>query len=408
MRVLHVITGLAAGGAEHQLRLLLRRLPHDCEVATLGSPGVVAEALRSDGTKVTTVGRDLSAVSRLCRLIRAGRFDLVHTHLYRACLYGRVAARLAGVRGVVATEHSLGAHVIEGRPVTLGVRALYLATERLGKATIAVSGTVAERLRAWGVPERRIAVIPNGIDAGELRYDPRLRRAARERLGIAPDAVVVGGLGRLEPTKRFDRLIEAVRTVPGVTLLLAGDGSDRVRLERAAREAGVAERVVFAGAVPHAREVLCAMDVFASPSDEETFGLAVVEALACGLPVIYAACPPLEEYAASSGAVPGARRLSHDPESLARTLRAELACLELRGRSRLPVPAVVAHYDTARLAESVSQLYERIATRPAAARPARRGTAPRPRSLPVSEDSPSAKAPRWRPRDEGPAMKAPR
>jgi glycosyltransferase involved in cell wall biosynthesis len=367
MRVLHVITGLAAGGAEHQLRLLLRRLPHDCEVAALRNPGVVAQALRADGIKVhevaMTSNRDLAAVAGLRRLIRSGRFDLVHTHLYRACLYGRVAARLAGVRNVVATEHSLGDGVIEGRPATPGVRALYLATERLGKATIAVSGTVAGRLRAWGVPDRRIVVIPNGVDAGELGFDPRLRRAARERLGIAPDAVVVGGLGRLEPTKRFDRLIDAVRTVPGATLLLAGDGSARAGLEQFARQAGVAGRVVFAGAVPHPREMLCAMDVLASPSDQETFGLAVLEALACGLPAIYAACPPLDEYAATGGAVPGARRLSRDPESLPRALRGELACLELRGRLRLPVPAVVAHYDTARLAASVSRLYEQVAAR---------------------------------------------
>lgn len=366
MRVLHVITGLAAGGAEHQLRLLLRRLPQDCEVATLSNPGAVADAIRADGTAVHELtmsgNRDVSVVADLCRLIRSGGFDLVHTHLYRACVHGRVAARLAGVRNVVATEHSLGVGVIEGRRTTPAVRALYLTSERLGKATIAVSGTVAERLRAWGVPDRRIVLIPNGIDAAELRFDQRLRLAARERLGIAPDAVVVGGLGRLEPTKRFERLIEAIRTIPGVTLLLAGDGSDRERLEQLAREAGVADRVVFAGAVPHPREVLCAMDLFASPSDQETFGLAVLEALACGLPAIYAACPPLDEYA--GGAVPGGRRLPRDGDPLPGLLRTELAAWELRGRSRLRVPVVVTHYDAAWLAASVSELYERVAARP--------------------------------------------
>jgi glycosyltransferase involved in cell wall biosynthesis len=111
------------------------------------------------------------------------------------------------------------------------------------------------------------------------------------------------------------------------------------------------------------------MDVFASPSDQETFGLAVLEALACGLPAVYAVCPPLDELAASAGersnsTAPGARRLSHDWESLSRTLRAELACLSERGGERLPVPEVVAHYDTARLAASVTQLYERVAHRP--------------------------------------------
>lgn len=371
MRVLHVITGLAAGGAEHQLRLLLRRLPHDCEVATLSNPGVVAEAIRADGTIVHELSmssnRDLSAVAGLRRLMRERRFDLVHTHLYRACVHGRVAARLAGVPRVVATEHSLGDHVIEGRRAGTAVRALYLATERLGQTTIAVSESVAARLRAWGVAGSRIEVIPNGIDAGELGFDPALRERTRARLGIAPDALVIGGVGRLEPTKRFERLVAAVATIPEATLLLVGDGSARPSLEQTVHRAGIADRVVFAGSVPHSREALCAMDVFASPSDQETFGLAVLEALACGLPAVYAACPPLDERAAASGVhdrgtAPGARRLSAvDPESLARTLRAELAGFELRGRQRLPVPAVVAHFDTARLAASVSHLYERVA-----------------------------------------------
>jgi glycosyltransferase involved in cell wall biosynthesis len=104
------------------------------------------------------------------------------------------------------------------------------------------------------------------------------------------------------------------------------------------------------------------MDVFASPSDQETFGLAVLEALACGLPAIYAACPPLDEYA--GGAVPGGRRLPRDGDPLAGLLRTELAAWELRGRSRLRVPAVVTHYDAAWLAASVSELYERVAARP--------------------------------------------
>jgi glycosyltransferase involved in cell wall biosynthesis len=370
MRVLHVITGLAAGGAEHQLRLLLRRLPYDCEVVTLSNPGTVAAAIRADGTTVheltMTSNRDVSAVGRLRRLIRLGRFDLVHTHLYRACVHGRVAARLAGVP-VIATEHSLGDGVIEGRRTSAGVRALYVATERLGRTTIAVSQSVAQRLRAWGVPDARITVIPNGIDAAELRFDPALRRSARARLGIAPDAPVVGGVGRLEPGKRFDTLIWAVREIPGVTLLIVGDGSARAALEQEAARCGVADRVVFTGAVGHAREMLCAMDVFASPSMHETFGLAVLEALACGLPAVYAACPPLEESAGPAGerpGAPGAHRLSRDPESLPRALRAELASLAERGGARLPVPAAVDDHDVTRLAASVGRLYERIAGPP--------------------------------------------
>lgn len=156
MRALHIITGLGVGGAEQQLRLLLRHLPVDCDVVTLTNPGPVAEGLRADGVRVLHLGmagnRDVGVLPRLVRVIRSGGYDLVHTHLYRACVYGRLAARVAGVRAVVATEHSLGDSQMEGRALTHGVRALYLASERLGSATVAVSPTVADRLKRWGCP----------------------------------------------------------------------------------------------------------------------------------------------------------------------------------------------------------------------------------------------------------------
>ena len=118
----------------------------------------MAEAIQSEGTIVHHLGMrantDAVALPRLVRLVRAGRFDVVHAHLYRACVYGRVAARLAGLP-VVATEHSLGDQHIEGRRITPGIRRLYVATERLGSTTIAVSPAVAAvvggvfRHRVW-------------------------------------------------------------------------------------------------------------------------------------------------------------------------------------------------------------------------------------------------------------------
>jgi glycosyltransferase involved in cell wall biosynthesis len=147
-----------------------------------------------------------------------------------------------------------------------------------------------------------------------------------------------------------------------VTLLLVGDGSARAALEQLAASQGVRRRVVFTGAVSHAREMFCAMDVFASPSEQETFGLAVLEALACGLPTLYAVCPPLDD-PALAGLVAGARvrRLSRDWEALARGLRAELASHSERGHgSRLPAPAVVGEFDITRLAASVDRLYQSV------------------------------------------------
>ncbi len=357
-RVLHIISARAGDGAEHQLRLLIGHLPQQCEVVTLSPPGPVLAAMRTGGTVVheviSTRDLDAGAVRRLRRLARRGRFDVVHTHLFRAGVQGRFAAWLAGVTGVVATEY----HLDEDRRGALGTGLAYRTGERLGQVTIAVSAAIADALRRRGVPGGRVAVVPKALDIAEFRFDPELRAAARARLRIPAGTPVIGGLGRLEPRKRFDVLIRALAEVPGAVLLLVGDGSARRGLERLAVIEGVADRVLFAGPVRHAREMLCAMDVFASPG-RETFGLVVLEAMAAGLPALYAACTPLELLTAQ---VDGSRRLTpHDPESLPRALRAEVLCHAERSGRRLPARTAGERYDAGRMAGTVGELYERAA-----------------------------------------------
>ncbi|SEC62111.1 glycosyltransferase [Streptomyces sp. TLI_105] len=366
MKVLHVITGLGIGGAEQQLRLLLRHLPVDGGVVTLTNPGAVAAGIEADGTPVTHLGmagnRDLGALPRLARIVRQGRYDLVHTHLYRACVYGRAAARLAGVRRVIATEHSLGETQIEGRPLSAGTRALYLASERLGTSTVAVSPSVARRLADWGVPPDRVRVVPNGIETDRFAFDARARRLARGVLGIPRDAYVVGGVGRLTPGKRFDRLVRAVASVPEARLLLVGEGERREELLRIARECGAADRILLAGACedppgagalgPSLPELLSAMDVFVSTSPDEAFGLAIVEALAAGLPVLYVACPAIDDL--PPDAAPGARRIGESVPELVSALRG----IQGARLARLPLPAAARRYDIAHSARQLMSLYD--------------------------------------------------
>ncbi|SPF02853.1 glycosyltransferase [Streptomyces sp. MA5143a] len=370
MKALHIITGLGIGGAEQQLRLLLRHLPVACDVVTLTNPGPVADGLTADGVRVTHLGmagnRDLTALPRLVRLIRTGGYDLVHTHLYRACVYGRSAARVAGVRAVVATEHSLGASQMEGHRLSAGVRALYLASERLGRTTVAVSPTVAERLRRWGVPAPRIEVVPNGIDLTRFRFDPALRAHTRRRLGLPEDAYVVGGVGRLAPGKRFEVLVHALARLPkDYWLLLVGGGPQENVLRRAAHQAGVTDRMLLTGERPPGGSpgtdlpsLLAAMDVLASPSVEEAFGLAVVEALAAGLPVLYVSCPAVEDLSADTAR--GSTRVRGDADSFASAL--------LDVRSRGPHPRTVApaahHYCITRSVARLMDVYTAVSGMP--------------------------------------------
>ncbi|WP_405993217.1 glycosyltransferase [Streptomyces sp. NBC_00986] len=365
MRALHIITGLGVGGAEQQLRLLIRHLPVHCDVVTLTNPGAVADGLTADGVRVFHLGmtgnRDLAALPRLVRLIRTGGYDLVHTHLYRACVYGRLAARIAGVKAVVATEHSLGDSQMEGRGLSTGVRALYLASERLGRSTVAVSPTVAERLKRWGVPGPRIEVVPNGIDLARFRFDPVQRLRTRQRLGLPEGAYVVGGIGRLAAGKRFDVLVRALAQLPDdYWLLLVGGGTEENLLRRTAHDYGVADRVLFTGERPYTPDgtpgpdlpsLTAAMDLLASPSPEEAFGLAVVEGLASGLPVLYASCPAIEDLPPQAAAA--ARRVQGGPEVFARALAAARA----QGPRPRTAPDAAHHYCITRSAAQLMDVY---------------------------------------------------
>ncbi|WP_406126348.1 glycosyltransferase [Streptomyces sp. NBC_00989] len=365
MRALHIITGLGVGGAEQQLRLLIRHLPVDCDVVTLTNPGSVAAGLTADGVRVLHLGmtgnRDLTALPRLVRIIRTGGYDLVHTHLYRACVYGRLAARIAGVKAVVATEHSLGDSQMEGRGLSTGVRALYLASERLGRSTVAVSPTVAERLKRWGVPGPRIEVVPNGIDLDRFRFDPVQRLRTRQRLGLPEGAYVIGGIGRLAAGKRFDVLVRALTQLPDdYWLLLVGGGTEENLLRRTAHDCGVADRVLFTGERPYTPDgspgpdlpsLTAAMDLLASPCPEEAFGLAVVEGLASGLPVLYASCPAIEDLPPQAAAA--ARRVQGGPEVFARALAAARA----QGPRPRTAPDAAHHYCITRSAAQLMDVY---------------------------------------------------
>lgn len=300
MKVLHVITGLDAGGAEIQLAMLLERTRHEASVVTLYNPGPIAERIRAAGTPVHDIGMrkntQVSALYDLWQFIRAGRFDVVHAHLYRSQVYARPAARLAGTPLVLTTEHSIGETHIERREMTRAVRALYLASERFSDATIAVSDVVRERLVAWGVPASKIVTIPNGLDVSALAFDPAARRRVRASFGIPEDAFVVGTLGRLDPNKRVDLLVEAAAPLlgPKTKVLVVGRGEDHDRLVARTAACGASEHVVFAGFQSDTAAMLAALDVYVAASVQETFGLSVLEALASGLPVLYTVCPALD------------------------------------------------------------------------------------------------------------------
>jgi len=358
MKVLHVITGLDVGGAEIQLALIMKYTRHDSDVVTLYNPGPVADRIRDGGTSVRDIGMrrntELSALRRLRSLIADGRYDVVHTHLYRAQVYARPAAWLARTPVVLTTEHSIGETHIERRKMTAKVRALYLASELFSDATIAVSDIVKDRLIRWGVPARKITVIPNGLDTAALAFDPAARLRVREKFGIAPDTYVIGALGRLDPNKRIDLLVEAAQPILGdrCKILVIGRGEDQARIEAAVDRVGAREHVIFGGFQSDTAAMMASFDLYAATSVQETFGLSVLEAMASGLPVLYTVCPALDGIQTSQ-----ARQVAGTAEAL----RAEIQKAVEAG----PLPrdfdeAVFEHYAMEAVVGQIDDLYERI------------------------------------------------
>jgi glycosyltransferase involved in cell wall biosynthesis len=359
MKVLHVITGLEAGGAEVQLAMLARHTRHEPDVLTLYNPGSVADQIRADGIRVRDLGMtrntQVGALLRLRSLIAEGRYDVVHTHLYRTQVYARPAARLARTPVVVTTEHSIGETHIERRKMTAGVRGLYLGSELFSDATIAVSDVVRERLIRWGVPAKKITVIPNGLETAALAFDPAVRERARAQFGLGPDTYVIGALGRIDENKRVELTVEAAAPLLGerCKILVIGRGDYRTVVEATAARLGVTDHVIFGGFQPDTAAMMAAFDLYVAASEQETFGLAILEAMASGLPAVYTVCPALDGIQTSQ-----ARQVAGTAEAM----RAEIRkAVEAGAQPREPDNAVFSRYGMKSVAGQIDDLYEQIA-----------------------------------------------
>lgn len=370
LRVVHVITSLTTGGAERQLELLANRTAHQTVTIALYDGGPVADSMRLAGHRVEVLGMDgwrkAVAPLRLAARLRRYRPDVVHVHLLAAQLWGIPAARLAGVPVVLSSEHSLMDDTIEGRPHTWWLRLVYRALERLTTHTIAVSAMTAERLRCWGVADGRITVADNGIDFDALRFSPAARSRVRAELAIDELAIAIGVVARLDPVKRVDSVLRACAPLLGESrvLIVAGAGALLPQLRALAAELGVAAYVRWLGARGDVSSVLSAVDLLVSASADETFGMAVVEALASGLPVLYAQCPAIEalpQRPVQSYQLPPPRDPESDAACLGAAIVRALDGVGPDGLGRWPVPPLLLQrYSGESAARRIDAQYSRL------------------------------------------------
>lgn len=290
LRVVHLIGALPRGGAEISLMHLATRLDRaafDVRVICTREEGELADAFRHAGVPVELLHLPSryspAGLLRLAQRLAQLRADIVHTHLRRANTSGRIAAWLAGTPVIIAHERNPGPD--KNRRHFLVDRLL----STISSTIVAVSRQTAERnSRLSGIPLERFTILPNAVDLGE--FVPGDRTAARRRLGLDTDGFVLGFAGRLHPVKNLDVLLRAFalasRKQPGIRLALAGDGPLHRDLLGQAGELGVSENVVFLGARDEMHLVYPAFDALALVSSSEGCSRVMIEAAACGLPLL--------------------------------------------------------------------------------------------------------------------------
>ena len=289
-RLLLIIPTLDRCGAEKQLTLLATGLPRekfDVHVCALTRGGPLLECLEKHNTPVTVIGKswkvDPAAYLRLRKHIRRLAPDIVHTWIFAANAYGRLAAFGAGVKRVVAGERCVDQWK-KGYELTID-RYLARRTERIVTNSSGVRDFYAER----GTPAAKFVVIPNGIRP----FSPPAETPRDElltELGLPSNARLIGAINRLWPQKRIKDLIWAADLLKNVRedshLLIVGDGPQRWRLERYRDQVEIADRVHFLGERDDVPRLLSHLDCLWLGSGYEGQSNAIMEAMSAGIPVV--------------------------------------------------------------------------------------------------------------------------
>jgi glycosyltransferase involved in cell wall biosynthesis len=357
--ILHVDPERGLGGGETQVLGLVRHLAaHGLHQTVAADPrGVLTGAVAALGVRAEPLRirnhLDLAAGRRLAGLLVRDRYDIVHFHTARAHAMSAFLGRSSQTRRVVTRRMDY--------PLRGGWYARWLYN-RAVDAVVAISEGVGAVLVAGGVEAARIHVIPSGVEAEGFATSDALRVAERARRGLAADELVVAVIAALEERKGHTVLLDAVATLPDLRLrvLCAGAGSRAAALAARRDALGLGERVTFLGLIRDVAGLLAAADVVVMPSLQEGLGVAALEAMAAGRPLIASRVGGLPE--AVGDEVAGLLVEPGDAPALAAALRrlagspAAARALGEAGRAR-----VRARFSMEAMAGATLALYRRLA-----------------------------------------------
>jgi len=366
LRIVQLITEMAPAGAEkvvHDLAIGLSAKGHHVHVVTLLDAPRTSAALTDDlpphGADVTHLGMrskvDLPRLSALAGLLRRFSPHVLHTHLWHADLAAK-AILPAGWRRRPALLSTV--HIADRRPVYWRFAIDRLTHPCIDQAAFVSRSVMQFYRRRVGLPADKCVVVPNGIDLTAYQTLPD-RLQARARWLAAPSEPVIGTIARLDPQKGLPVLLHAFRTLtrrwPRAALLIAGTGPERDPLERLAVKLGIADHVHMLGFQQDVRPVLAALDVFVLPSRWEGFGLATLEAMAAGLPVVVTNVPgsrDLVQHEQTGLVVP-----PNDSDALAQAIARCLSHAELAAQLGRQARIAAGAFSVQRMVDRYEQLY---------------------------------------------------
>lgn len=320
-RVLLVAAGLGPGGMERLLVNQIRFGDHERYEYSVGYIKADKDQLVAELEELECPVHLLSRQGvpwplTLGATVRSGRFDLIHTHSPLAASVVRLASRTVRHRPkLIYTEHN------SWGPYSVPTRWANRLTYALDDSKIAVSSAARDSVVARY--RERVEVIDHGIDVEAVRRHLDSRAAARSRMDVSDDEVVVGIVANMRPEKNYPGIIEAatdvVRAHPGTVFVSIGQGPrlDEIRAVHAA--SGLGDRFRILGHQPDAPSLMAGFDVFCLGSDWEGLPVAFMEARALGLPVVVTAVGGLVDHV--DDGVDGFLVAPRDPRGLAEALR---------------------------------------------------------------------------------------
>ena len=357
--VLHVLAPGREGGLEQVVAMISAgQKMNGVHVAAVLAPGdevghpfiARLEALGVPVTSVVVGARSYMKEYRLLRaLMHRVKPQLVHTHGYHADVIAGVLARANHIP-TVSTAHGFTGG---GRRNRLYERIQYLALKR-ANAVIAVSKPLALHLASGGISPNKIHFVPNAFTPSPNNVS---RAAARDRLGIAHDALVAAWVGRLSREKGADVMLDALaQTDPSWRLSIIGDGPERDALRQQAAALGIADRITWHGLVQNAGSLLTAFDAFVLSSRTEGTPITLFEAMHAGVPIVATSVGGVPDVVTSSHAilVP-----SEQPKMIARAL-GELAIQPAAAarRSVLARERLLQSYGSAGWLDAIDAVYK--------------------------------------------------